>query len=188
MSSAIQSAHFGANQHQITLHTGVYYIGGQCTPHTFCTVFYSLQHRPTAIWKYVEPVLDELQRAYPGVNTLHMFSDGPTSQYRQKLNFYLFTKVISDRHFTLSSWNFFEAGHGKGVPDGVGAAVKRAADEIVLTGTDITSAGGLFEHLRIKSSVKLYHVKVNDVKTICANTARDISVSAVTGTMKMHQL
>ncbi|KAI4893799.1 hypothetical protein NFI96_020780, partial [Prochilodus magdalenae] len=30
--------------------------------------------------------------------------------------------------FTAGTWNFFEASHGKGAPDGVGGALKRRAD------------------------------------------------------------
>lgn len=29
------------------------------------------------------------------------------------------------------TWNFFEASHGKGAPDGVGGALKKLADRIV---------------------------------------------------------
>lgn len=31
------------------------------------------------------------------------------------------------------SWNYHEAGHGKGAPDGVGATVRRTADGQLLT-------------------------------------------------------
>ncbi|KAK3779335.1 hypothetical protein RRG08_028892 [Elysia crispata] len=52
-------------------------------------------------------------------------SDGPCSQYRQKHNFYLFTKHCHDLGFTSATWNFFEAGHGKGAPDGIGSSENR---------------------------------------------------------------
>ena len=112
--NAIQSAHFGASQNQITLHTGVLYVGANSKPQSFCTVSESLEHGPGAIWVLLSPILDDLQAQHPNVKILHFFSDGPTTQYRQKGNFYLFSTVIFKRGFKLASWNFHEAGHGKG--------------------------------------------------------------------------
>ena len=37
------------------------------------------------------------------------------------------------------TWNYHEAGHGKGAPDGIGATCKRTADRIVGAGNDISS-------------------------------------------------
>ncbi|CAK6978575.1 uncharacterized protein LOC114571525 [Scomber scombrus] len=42
------------------------------------------------------------------------------------------------------TWNFLEAGHGKGPADVVGAAVKRRADDIIAQGKDITNDRVLF--------------------------------------------
>ena len=47
--NAIQSAHFGAPQAQITLHTGVCYTGPDMLSHCFCTVSDSLEHGPVRI-------------------------------------------------------------------------------------------------------------------------------------------
>ena len=122
-SAAIQSAHFGASQNQITIHTGVYYVGANSKPYTFGSISDSMEHGPAAIWTHLEPVLDEIELHFPSVNVIHFFSDGPhTSQYRQKLNFYMFSKVVRERKFKLGTWNFLEAGHGKGAPDGVGSS------------------------------------------------------------------
>ncbi|KAL4721226.1 hypothetical protein ACJJTC_000401 [Scirpophaga incertulas] len=35
------------------------------------------------------------------------------------------------------TWNYSEAGHGKGAPDGIGAVIKRTADRMILFGKDI---------------------------------------------------
>jgi hypothetical protein len=140
LSSAIQSAHFGASQRQITLHTGVYYVGPNSMPETFCSLSDSFQHGPAAIWTHLLPVLDNILHKYKAVDRVHVFSDGPSAQYRQKLNFFLFTNILANKGIGFATWNFFESGHGKGIPDGVGAAVKRAADKRVLAGHDITDA------------------------------------------------
>lgn len=40
------------------------------------------------------------------------------------------------------SWNYYEAGHGKGAPDGIGGVTKRTADRLVAEGKDIGSFEG----------------------------------------------
>ncbi|CAH2000090.1 unnamed protein product [Acanthoscelides obtectus] len=37
------------------------------------------------------------------------------------------------------TWNFHEAGHGKGAPDGIGATCKRSADQLIAQRDDITN-------------------------------------------------
>lgn len=80
------------------------------------------------IWAHLKPVLNDIKKQYPNINSVEFFSDGPTSQYRQKFNFYMLAAEIYKLGFTKAEWNFFEAGHGKGVPDAVGGSVKRKAD------------------------------------------------------------
>ena len=46
-----------------------------------------------------------------------------------------------------STWNMFEAGHGKGADDAIGGVVKHMADQHVNKGNDITSAKQLYEVL-----------------------------------------
>lgn len=86
----IQSMHFGASHAQITLHTGISYNGKDSKVKSFFTVSASMNHTPTAVWAYLNPVLDEMQRENESLDTLHIFSDGPATQYKQKGNFYLF--------------------------------------------------------------------------------------------------
>lgn len=63
-----------------------------------------------------------MKNSYPTIDTVHFFSDGPTTQYRQKKNFYLFSQ-IHDYGFIHATWSYFEAAHGKGAADGVGGAI-----------------------------------------------------------------
>ncbi|GBP69400.1 PiggyBac transposable element-derived protein 1 [Eumeta japonica] len=74
----------------------------------------------------------------------------PVTQYRNKYMFYfLVTHLIefypAITHFT---WNYHEAGHGKGAPDGVGAVCKRSADRLVGSGNDISSLNDLSEAIQ----------------------------------------
>ena len=117
MPKEIQSMHFGASLPQISLHTGYYTTGQMDNIQSFCGVSDSLRHDPQAIWAFLIPVLRDMKENYPGIDFLHFYSDGPTAQYRQKINFYLLSTLIFDLGFSGGCWNFHEAGHGKGIPD-----------------------------------------------------------------------
>jgi len=119
------------HKRKTTSHTGVYYVGPTGSPSTFCSLSDSLEHFPPAVWAFMNLVLDCPLQTHTNVAVLHLYSDRPTSQYRQKGNFYLFTQIIQEKGTQVATRNFHEAGHGKGIPDAVGASVKRVADSIV---------------------------------------------------------
>ena len=183
----VQSMDFGASHRQATLHTGVLYTSHSQTCESFCSISESLRHDPIAIWSHLDPVLKYVKDAYPCIDTLHFISDGPMSQYRSRTNFFL----LSSHPFTLGlksiSWNFLEAGHGKGAPDGIGGALKRKADRLVAFGKDIIDAQTLFNVLTLDgSTVKLYFVSENDIASL--DSAVPDKLQTVPGTMKLHQL
>ena len=86
--------------------------------------------------------------------------------------------------FKLSTWNFSEAGHGKGAPDGVGATIKRMADHAVLAGEDITSASELVSKLKDKTKIALFLVPDTSLYKLPALS----QLKAVPGTMTLHQV
>ena len=93
------------------------------------------------------------------------FSDGPFNQYRQKNNFYFFSTELAAMGFSVASWNFHEAGHGKGVPDGVGGSLKRTADMRVVHGGTIDNASAFIRELKqTNSTVVLYEVPQKEVE------------------------
>jgi hypothetical protein len=85
-----------------------------------------------------------LKQKYPEVIQLNLFSDGPATQYKQKGNFYLFATEPHKQGFQEVNWNFFEARHSKGAPDGGRGALKRSADRAVHHGKDIPDAQALY--------------------------------------------
>lgn len=130
-SAEIQAVHFGASHQQATLHTGVLYMHSTACPVSFCTVSPSRNKGPPAIWKHLSSVLDYIQSTHPEVSTIHFYSDGPCTQYKQRGNLFLFCTELFRRGFAAGTWNFFEASHGKGAPDGVGGALKRIVTVLV---------------------------------------------------------
>lgn len=144
-----QGFHFGGSRKQVSLHTVVTYFhksndqsGQSSTVQSFCTLSECLRHDVHAIWAHLKPVLMSFPET---VDTLHFWSDSPATQYRNKYMFTVLLKYFKKMfpnilHFT---WNYHEAGHGKGAPDGVGGACKRIADTLVSQGNDIPNASSL---------------------------------------------
>ncbi|XP_050391948.2 uncharacterized protein LOC126810751 [Patella vulgata] len=186
LDSEIQAMHFGASKTQITLHTGILYTK-DCHK-TFCTVSDSLEHGPAAIWAHLLPLLKDVRKEAPSIDTIHFYSDGPTSQYRQKGNFYHFSSLPFTLGFKHLDWNYFESGHGKGAPDGIGGALKRRADDIVRCGTSIADVATFVSKLEeAKTSVKLFLINENDIQAI-EKLKKFSSLDPVPGTMRIHQV
>ncbi|KAK2840949.1 hypothetical protein Q7C36_012528 [Tachysurus vachellii] len=164
-SSEIQAVHFGSSHQQATLHTGILCVGGSKESTCFSTISPSKHKSPAAIWEHLNHLLDYVQATHPEVSVIHFFSDGPCTQYKQKGNFFLFSTELVKRGIKAGTWNFFEASHGKGAPDGVGAALKRTADMLISHGRDIQDAHELFEALlETNTSIKLFFVNDDTVE------------------------
>ena len=95
MQNEVLSAHFWASKKQISLHTGVYYVGHDGEANIVCTISESLPHGPAVIWAHLDTVLNLIQNKHPEIDTIHYFSDGPCTQYKQKANVSLFTHRVS---------------------------------------------------------------------------------------------
>lgn len=156
-SHEVQAVHFGGSRQQATLHTGVLYTAAEQSPVTFCSISSSRRHDAPAIWAHLDPVLDMIRERYPLIKHLHVFSNGPATQYKQNGNFYLFSKEPFKKGFKNISWNFLKVSYGKGAPDGIGATLKMSADTIVRHGGDIPNAEAMFHKLRdMGTSVELF--------------------------------
>ncbi|XP_017550488.1 uncharacterized protein LOC108425920 [Pygocentrus nattereri] len=185
----IQSVHFGGSHQQATLHTGVLYIKAEQPIIPFCSISPSHQHDPPAIWAHLSPILSQLREHCPGVTSLHFFSDGPGTQYKQKADFYMLSTEPFKMGFKETIWHFFEASHGKGAPDGIGGSLKRTADSLVHHGTDIPDAESLFLQLKHKtSSVELFFVSPEDVEKMAQRIVNGPLLVTIKGTMRMHQV
>ncbi|PZC81934.1 hypothetical protein B5X24_HaOG211720 [Helicoverpa armigera] len=188
MHEEIQAVHFGASQYQISLHTSVAYIKNE-RPKSYCTLSDSTNHSPEGIWAHLRPVLTDLKQMYPDVAVLHVYSDGPTVQYKQKKNFFLFKRYINELGFEKGTWNFSESYHGKGPADGVGANIKRLLDEKVSHGRDVRSALDALNLLEGETKVKLFCIDDKDIHEIESNNQKEFkSLLAVPNTLKIHQV
>jgi len=184
--SEIQSMHFGASKRQVSLHTGIVYTKQSTVP--FCSVSDSLKHGPAAIWAHLDPVVKHIQVTQPTVKGIHFISDGPTTQYRNKQNFYLWSQKVEEYGCNMSTWNFLEASHGKGAADGIGAAVKRNADtQVNVHQKDITCAKDFLQCVTSGStSIKFFEVSEDDITSI--EDGLPNTLLPIRNTMKIHQV
>lgn len=167
LGTEVQSMHFGASKKQVSLHTGVmHYIDKEeVVCKSFCTVADNLDHQCHAVWAHMRPVLEDAAERLPLTHTVHIFSDSPSSQYRNKGNLYLMRVMLPKffKNLKVFTWNFSEPGHGKGSMDGVGGAIKRTADDYVNHGNDISTAAELVRVLSKNSSVMLAEVSNGEI-------------------------
>lgn len=185
-SNEVHGMHFGASKKQLSLHTGVKYLKDQeIIIKSFATVSEQLEHGAHAIWAHVKPIFKDIK---PEINTLHIASDGPTAQYRNKHNFYLLTKLLPKMcpNITRCTWNFTESGHGKGPMDGVGGTLKREADNQVAHGMDINSVKQFVTVLEKSCpSITLIEVpkdEIEKLKPMC-----DANKKSIPQVLQMHQ-
>lgn len=181
----IQAMHFGASKRQISLHTGVYYTS-EATK-SFCSVSDSLDHKAYAVWAHLNLLLEQISSEISNIRIINFFSDGPSSQYKNKSNIYYLLDIIPSLFPNVQkiSWNYSESGHGKGPMDGVGGSLKRSADRKVLEGADITSAAD-FVKLQDGSSVIIWEVSENDMLKFKNKLLN--SIPSIPQIMKLHQI
>lgn len=186
LNSEVQAFHFGGSRKQATIHACVAYTVHGCQ--SYATISSSLRHDERAIWAHLEPVLKNVRESCnPPPTTLHVMSDGPVTQYRNKKNFYLLSSIPFLSGIKRVTWNFSEKAHGKGAPDGVGGAVKRIADSAVQRGADVQTPEDLFNLLKEKeSSIKYYWISDEDIERY--DEALPDDVPPVKGTLKIHQV
>jgi len=182
----VQAVHFGGSHAQASLHTVVLYTASS-EPKCMCTVSECLDHGPAGIWAHLKPILHYIQKEYPTVQHLTFWSDGPSSQYKQKKNFFRFSTDPFDEGFRTVSWNFFESCHGKGAVDGVGATIKRIANEAVRQGKDVETPRKLFDVVTpLTTSVCLMYIDNDEFKSSADRMPEEVTV--IPGTRSMHQI
>lgn len=187
--SEVQAAHFGSSKPQVSLHTVVVYFNdnGNTKPLSFCTISDSLRHDPSAVCAHLNPIIDYMLQKLPYLHNVHFFSDGPTTQYRNKSMFFLLAKYLSSRlRAECIRWHYSEKGHGKGAPDGIGGYLKRAADKLVATGEDIPNSRVFYEKLKNHSSIQVIYVDAKDINSIDAFLPIDLDTFK--GTLKIHEV
>ena len=142
-------------------------------------------HKAGAVFASLKPIFQCYINV--GVNHLNIISDSPTSQYRNKKIFWLMQQFCNDNQVTME-WIYLESGKGKGVPDGIGATVKRAIHDAISNNPD-KSFNTLEDFMDILPvmlpSISLTTYDQNDVDQVNISIPQ---LQPVSGTMKCHHI
>ena len=124
----IQTAYF--DKCSVTLHPVVVYtkdIEGTMEHISYIYVSDTQSHNSGTVFAFLKHITETLKTKRPDIDCIHYLTDSPTSQYRNKAMMHVIAN--HDALFGMTaSWQYWEAGHGKGPCDGVGGASKRQAD------------------------------------------------------------
>lgn len=188
----IQAVHFGGARQQITMHTGVLYLRNNDTvkPVSFCSLSSNNRHDTMAVWAHLKPIFDWVKAQNLPIYRLHMLSDGPVNQYKNKYMFEMVCRHLKDFYpeITNFSWHYSEPGHGKGAPDGVGGTLKRTADKVVAEGHDIVDLNSLKPILQSRCpSILLFEVTTEDISLMDDLIKQSRTIPTFRGTQKIRQ-
>lgn len=191
----VQSAHFGGSKSQISLHTSVYYNTNFEPPNNyinsfpFCTASENLRHDPVAICVHLIAIIKKIKELSPDLQVLHILSDGPLTQYRNKSMFFLIATLLS-KEFSITSiiWHFTERGHGKGAPDGVGGCIKRLCDAHVAKGNDVSNLDDLMACLSVNcKGIQVFKIDESRFPEIDL-LLKESATRPFKGTLEIHQI
>ncbi|CAL8258871.1 unnamed protein product [Boreogadus saida] len=159
---------------------------------SFATISGSLRHEERAVWAHLEPVIkDVMDIRNPRPTTLHVMSDGPVTQYRNKNNFYLLSTIPFLSGFKQVTWNFSEKSHGERCTRwGWGCCQNlRIADSYVNMGVDIQTPEEFyrfFKERRASCKIKFFWVCEEDIRKYDESVPEVVPL--VKGTMGIHQI
>ncbi|CAF1093268.1 unnamed protein product [Didymodactylos carnosus] len=140
-------------------------------------------HMAEAAWAGIQPLLNHLVDEKE-ISIINIISDSPISQYRNKTMFYLIKKFAAKQKIKIK-WIYFEAGHGKGVADSIGATLKRKMDEAINYNPDdsFSSVSDLIDAIEDRTDIKLYLYGKSDVEKV-----KLPKLSTIKGTVTLHEV
>lgn len=196
----IQSVFF--NKDGITVHPVVIHfrVKGQGIPvcQSLCFVSDDRKHDAGAISEIMRLICQYIKNRWPNMKTIHYWTDSPTSQYR---NISIMSLICQHEElFGLKcTWSYFEAGHGKGPCDGIGAVAKRKADKKVGERKDVYSAADFVKHCRdnpdaddydsyTRTKIDYRLISLEDSWAARSRLPFMVSTCKVQDTMKVHSV
>lgn len=132
-----------------------------------------------------------IKECHPDVTDIFLFSDGPSSQFKNKFMVSLL-RTLNQQLGLRISWHYFATSHGKGAVDGIGASVKRSVWTAVSTRkvgsvVDAKSFAGVARRFCNKINVILISAK--EIQVQCKELKLDKcfdEATAIPGISKFH--
>lgn len=137
-------------------------------------------------------LFNELKSLHPHIKKIVIFSDGPSSQFKQKHTFTAATFLREEFSLEKLEWNFFASGHGKGAVDGIGGQLKSQCRRLLLeTAPNIQTAEEFYDFVKSKQqAIKVLYLSSQSIRDkVKENEARwSLVTSAIPGTRDIHHL
>lgn len=186
----IQTAYF--DKCSVTLHPVVIYTKDKenMVGHTsYIYVSDTPAHNSGTVYAFLKRITDTLKQTRPEIECIHYVTDSPTSQYQNKSMIY----IVANHHDLLglrASWQYWEAGHGKGPCDGVGGTSKRLADLAVKRQIAVIQSAEDYFHWGDSagnSQIKYVFVPKEECDQSQAQLS-SLSIKSIRGTLDLHSV
>ena len=145
----IQSVHW--SHAQATLFTAYAWVDSAVTE-SYVIVSDELRHTKLSVYTFMETLFADLKTKYPNIRKISVFSDGASSQFKQRFQFS--NLHLWEAEFGVKlTWHFSATSHGKGVVDGIGGTVKRAVWRCVRSGNgQATSPVAFYDLAKLRNA------------------------------------
>lgn len=182
----IQSAHW--RQRQVTVYTVMIY--HRNTTVSRIIVSDCRDHDKRSVAAYTSSVMETIKEDFPTVKNVQIWTDGPSSQYKNKFIFILTSKLANIYQVKLS-WNYFATSHGKGPNDALGGNAKRIAHQRVLSRQIVIKDALSFAKAvnLAKSNIDVRVLSQEDIDNKCTELHADelwTHLSTIPGTINTH--
>ena len=144
----------------LSLHTGYLWSNSEC--YGMAALSDNTNHRAAATFASWGHTFERL--AKQDIKKLYIVSDSPVSQYRNKYIVHLVSETAVKYNMTIE-WIYLEAGHGKGVADGIGATIKKLITDQIAFNRDVIcqNAEQVLHLIKGHTNVKLSCYKSEDI-------------------------
>lgn len=164
----VHATHFGGSKNQISLQTGGFYFKNAENKLCFescASISETLTHDAPAVWAHLQPLILHMLKCIPGIKTVYFQSDGPSTQYKNKTNFFLISYFCKYFGWNNCYWNYTAAGHGKSAADGIGGSIKEMCNTAVSCGEDVLGTADVVRVVEGKNSkIKVFVITENDIE------------------------
>ncbi|CAF3385828.1 unnamed protein product [Rotaria sp. Silwood2] len=140
-------------ERHVSIHSG--YLWSKLEQYGFVALSDDTSHMGESCWASIQQLLNSLIEK--NIKHLTFISDSPISQYRNKTIFYLINDFAL-KHEVIVRWLYLEAGHGKSIPDAIGAIVKKKFDDLISLNPNESylNAQQLYDGILNNTSLKLF--------------------------------
>ncbi|MEE4247337.1 MAG: hypothetical protein V2I33_18150 [Kangiellaceae bacterium] len=177
---ATQAAYW--SQRHVTIFTvGVYRQGEQ---NMLAIVSDTTDHSKVTVTVLLDLILQRF--SLPGMK-LHFWSDGPSSQFKNRFAQKYLAVACVKFQLKMMTWNFFATSHGKGAIDGIGGTLKRFVWRKVKARQVIVSNAKEFVDAAKPCGIECCYIAKTEVQQKFEALAADIlSAPEVPGIKKQH--